>query len=258
MAEEAQTVSITARDGISLDASLFRPERPNGDVVLVLHGIGDSRGSAVGFARWLVAHGYVVLTPDSRAHGTSGGDLATYGLREADDVNRWVSWVIEHEHPRRVLGLGESLGGGVLLQSLAVEPRFSGIVAECPYADFRWIAEDRVSELVHAPRWLAAPPVWFAFQYARWRYDLDFRDVSPARAIAHTHTPILLIHGTADTKTPPEHSKALAAQNPKMIQLWLVAGAEHTQAWQTAPEEFERRILTFYQNLPPGIQVREK
>jgi hypothetical protein len=44
-----------------------------------------------------LAHGYIVLAPDSRAHGESGGDIATYGLLEWDDAHRWVSWLMEEE-----------------------------------------------------------------------------------------------------------------------------------------------------------------
>jgi len=186
----------------------------------------------------------------------------TYGVREADDVHRWVSWLIAETHPRRIYGLGESLGGAVLIQSLAVEPRFSGIVAECSFSSLAALARDRVAEKLPLPREigreLAAPAVWAAFGYARLRYGLDFRNASPEAALAHTSTPVLLIHGLSDVKTPPVHSRILAAANPQVATLWLVPGAGHTGAYGTAPGEFERRVLDFYQNLPPGIQVREK
>ncbi len=258
----ASTVQVTARDGIDLRAWLFRPEKPSGDAVLILHGIADSRASQVGLARMFLNHGYTVLTPDSRAHGESGGHLATYGLLEADDVHRWVSWLIGEQHPRRIFGLGESLGGAVLIDSLRVEPRFSGIVAESAFSSFERIARDRVAEkLPSSPgvaRVLAAAPVWAGFVYARLRYGLDFRNASPETAIARSNTPVLLIHGLNDTKTPPVHSKILAASNPRTTELWLVPGAGHTGAFGAAPREFENRVISFYQNLPPGIQVREK
>src|SRR5579863_1588126 len=97
-------------------------------------------------------HGYTVLAPDSRALGESGGDLATYGLLESDDVHRWVSSLIEDEHPRRVFGIGESLGGAVLIESLSVEPRFSAIVADSAFSSFERIARDRVAEKLPFPR----------------------------------------------------------------------------------------------------------
>jgi uncharacterized protein len=259
----ARTVQVTARDGVSLRAWLFLPANSNGEAVLVLHGIADSRASQAGMARLFLARGYIVLAPDSRAHGESGGDLATYGLLESDDVHRWVSWLIRDQHPRKVFGMGESLGGAVLIQSLAVEPRFSGIVAECSFSSFERIARDRVAEMLpfspEIGRLLAAPPVWAGFIYARFRYGLDFRAASPQAAIARANTPVLLIHGLNDTKTPPEHSRILAASNPRTAVLWLVPGAGHTGAFGTAPREFQQRVVGFfeaYQNLPPGSERR--
>jgi uncharacterized protein len=262
---EARTVEIEARDGVLLRAWLFRPANSNGDGVLVLHGIADSRGSQLGLARMLLSHGYTVLVPDSRAHGESGGELATYGLLESGDVHRWVSWLIDEEHPHKIYGLGESLGGAVLIQSLKVEPRFSAIVAECSFSSLEGIARDRVAERLPFPpeigRLLAAPPVWAALVYARLRYGLNFWSASPEAAMARAATPVLLIHGLDDRQTPPEHSKILAAANRRCARLWLVPGAGHTGAFGAAPREFQQRVLGFfaaYQNLPPGIQVREK
>jgi uncharacterized protein len=259
---EARTVTIAARDGARLRASLYSSDQWNGGAVLVLHGISDSRGSEIGFAHLFLSRGYVVLTPDNRAQGESGGAFVTYGLLEADDVHRWISWLIGELHPNKIYGLGESLGGAVLIQSLAVEPRFNAIVAECSFSSLERLARDRVAERLPLPReigrWLAAPVVWAAFVYARLRYGLDFRDASPEAALAKSATPVLLIHGLNDTKTPPEHSKILAASNPRTTTLWLVPGAAHTGAYGATPKEFERRVVDFYQNLPPGIQVREK
>jgi alpha-beta hydrolase superfamily lysophospholipase len=253
----ARTVQVTARDGAILRGWLFTPEKPNGSAVLVLHGIADSRASQSGLAGMFLEHGYAVLAPDSRAHGDSGGDIATYGLLEADDVHRWVSWLIDDRDPRHVFGIGESLGGAVLIESLAIEPRFSAIVADSAFASFERIALDRVAQRLPLPlgvgRILAMPPVWAGFLYARLRYGLDLRAASPEAALARSMTPVLLIHGLNDRLTLPEHSKILAASNRQWAELWLVPEAVHTGAFSAARPQFEDRVLGFfaaYQNLP--------
>ena len=176
-------VQMSASDGAVLRGWFFTPEASNGNVVLVLHGISDSRGGVMGLARLFVENHYTVLAPDNRGHGESGGELVTYGLRERDDVRRWVDWLEASEHPRNVYGMGESLGAAVLLQSLERETRFSAVVAECPFADFERVAVDRVAQRIPGPlavgRALAAPMVWSAFVYARGKYGVDFRGASP-------------------------------------------------------------------------------
>jgi dipeptidyl aminopeptidase/acylaminoacyl peptidase len=240
-------VQIAATDGVVLRAWL--PEGGSGNCILALHGIGDSRVGQLGLTRLFLNNGYTVLAPDSRGHGESGGGLVTYGLREADDVHRWVSWLIGSEHPRNVFGVGESLGAAVLLQSLALDSRFSAVVAECPFANLERIAEDRVLQRLppplQTPRVAVVPVVWAGFLYARLRYGLDFRDASPESALAKATTPVLLIHGLKDTNTPPVHSEILAAKNVQNVTLWLVPGAGHTAAFGTAPQEFRKRVLGF-------------
>jgi|HubBroStandDraft_2_1064218.scaffolds.fasta_scaffold257929_2 pimeloyl-ACP methyl ester carboxylesterase len=260
---EARTVEVSARDGIVLRAWLLAPTTPNGNAVVILHGIADSRASQLGLAGMFLDHGYAVLAPDSRAHGESGGDLTTYGLLEADDLHRWVSWLIDDRQPGHIFGVGESLGGAVLIESLAIEPRFSAIVADSSFSSFERIAQDRVAEKFPLPprigRLLAVPPIWAGFLYARLRYGLDLRAASPEAALARSTTPVLLIHGLGDRLTPPEHSKILAARNRRWAELWLVPGAGHTGAFAAAPLEFEDRVLGFfgaYQNLPGGMRER--
>jgi pimeloyl-ACP methyl ester carboxylesterase len=107
-----ETASITARDGIVLQAWEIRPQNANGDAVILLHGLSDNRLGMIGYARILLHHRYAVLLPDARAHGASGGQLATYGLLERDDIDRWSNWLIRNDHPRCVFGLGESMGFG--------------------------------------------------------------------------------------------------------------------------------------------------
>jgi pimeloyl-ACP methyl ester carboxylesterase len=255
----ARNVQIAAGDGLLLRGWLLTPPDPGGDAVLILHGSATNRASQLGLAKMFLGHGYTVLAPDNRGHGESGGALTTYGVLEAGDVHRWVSWLIEDQHPRHVFGIGESLGGAVLIESLTVEPRFSAIVAESAFSSFERIARDRVAEQLpfglEIGRLLAAPPVWAGFLYARLRYGLDFRAASPEAAIARSATPLLLVHGLNDTQTPPEHSRILAGKNPHSAMLWLVPRAGHTGAFGTSPQEFQERVLGFfeaYQNLPRG------
>src|SRR3954468_14576666 len=85
--------SITARDGATLRGWFFRPAQANGSTVILLHGVSDNRLGMFGYGRWLLANHYSVLLPDARAHGLSGGIIATYGLLESDDIPRWANWI---------------------------------------------------------------------------------------------------------------------------------------------------------------------
>lgn len=243
-------VQIVTSDGIILRAWFVRPAQTNGNSVLLLHGVTDNRLGMYGYGDWLLKNHYSVLLPDARAHGVSGGELATYGIRESNDIHQWVNWLEANDHSRCVFGLGESMGAGQLLQSLAKESRFCAVVAESPFATFREVAYARFGRPFHVGPWLGRtffrPTVDVGFLYVRLRYGLNLETASPEWAVVGTHVPVLLIHGLNDRNIPPYHSDRIQAQNPEDIVLWKVPGAVHTGAHAVAPQEFERRVLDWF------------
>ena len=135
---------------------------------------------------------------------------------------KWVHWM-QRAGCTAVYGLGESLGASILIEATALEPVFRAAVAESPYSDLPAIAEYRLP----TPSLLSKTIVWCGMAYARVRFGLDLWQISPLQAMAQTSTPILLIHGLEDEKTPPWHSQTLAGANHRAV-LWLVPHAGHT------------------------------
>jgi len=257
---EFKDVELPTPDGAVLRAWFMRPPEANGDAVVLLHGVSDNRMGMYGFGRWLVLNHYAVLIPDARAHGNSGGELATYGLKEADDVHRWVDWIETAEHPHCMFGLGESMGAAQLLQSLPKEPRFCAVVAESPFATFREVAYARFGRPFHTGPWLGRtffrPAVDIGFLYVRFHYGLNMEAAAPEGAVVGIKTPVLLIHGLKDENIPPYHSDLIQAKGPSSIVVWKVPGAVHTQAFKAAPEEFKSRVLEWFaghsSSVPPA------
>jgi dipeptidyl aminopeptidase/acylaminoacyl peptidase len=244
---ELQEVSVVAADGAVLRGWYIHPKDFNGNAVILLHGITDNREGVAGYGKLFLDHGYAVLLPDARGHGESGGELVTYGIKEADDVHRWVDWIYLHDPPQCVYGFGESYGAGLMLQSLAVEPRYCAVVVESPFSTAREMSYERVSGPLHLQPWfgrtLGWPAIASAAIYARWRYGVDLLQPSPLNALKGSTVPVLLIHGEQDHNISPRHSLILAKAAPEHVQLWLVPNAYHTGAWAAAHQEFEERVL---------------
>jgi len=246
---ELQDVSIITPDQVILRGWLLRPGVSNGNAALVLHGLADNRLGMIGYAELLLAHGYTVLLPDARAHGASGGVLATYGLLEREDIHRWVDFLWSATQPRCIYGMGESMGAAVLLQSLQVENRFCAVVAESPFSTFREIAYDRMGQPFHRGPWVGRvmlrPMVEIAFLRVHWKFGLDMQQVSPEDAVARSHVPVLLIHGQIDGNIPVRHSRAIHGAAPRTV-LWEVPEADHCGAISAAPREFQSRVLGWF------------
>jgi uncharacterized protein len=237
-------VSIVAPDGIRLEGWYFVPAEHNGAAVMLLHGVADTRLGMTGHAEYLLHAGYAVLLPDSRGHGASGGDLVIYGMKEASDTAQWAQWMARQPGVDRTYALGESMGAAVAIQSLALQPGFRALVAECAFARFSEMAEYRVSQRGVGP--LTQPVVAVASWYARRRYGLDLMRISPIEALRNSATPVLLIHGSADTNIPPRQSRELHAANLRNTELWEVPGADHVLAMASEPQEYTRRVLAWF------------
>jgi hypothetical protein len=246
-----ETVECAASDGVRLRAWFFRPANGNGDGALLLHGVAENRVGPAGLAGFLLHRGYAVLAPDARAHGESGGEIATYGIREAADVRGWVDCLVSRERPRCVFGYGASMGGAILLQALRVETRFCAVVAESPFASLREVTCDRVGFLFGTGPWLGRtvlrPTIAASLLWGRLRHGVDLDAASPEAAVAGTRVPILLVHGTADENIPIRHSRRLHAANPEWVDLWEVEGAAHTAAHGRAPSEFEAKVIAWFE-----------
>jgi alpha-beta hydrolase superfamily lysophospholipase len=243
-----EELDVRTADDILLRGWKVRPAKPNGNWVLVFHGVADNRAGVVGQAQVLLQAGYSVVMMDARAHGTSDGPMATYGWLERSDTRAVVDTLEAAEHPLHLFALGESMGAGIALQSAAVEPRIEAVVAEASFASLREASYDYAG-LQRYPllgMTLLAPGAWTMVYHGELTAGFPAGEVSPEKAVAVRPFPVLLICDAADTVLPCRHTKRIyaAAQGPK--QMWVVPRAFHTAALGYEPAEFRRRVLEFF------------
>lgn len=251
-------VQISAEDGSTLRAWNFAPRAGNGDAVIVKHGQGDNRVGMLGYADMLLRHGYDVLLPDSRAAGTSGGAFLTFGVLEAGDFNRWYNWINASEAPRCIYAIGNSMGAAAVLEATARQPGYCAVVAESGFSSFRETAYLRMGQTFGTGPWLGRtflfPTVEAGLVYAHFKYGVDLADSSPVKAVRHSQVPILLIHGLADNNLLPVNSERIRAADPS-AQLWEPAGAGHCGAISTHPDEYERRVVGWFESHDRMVRV---
>jgi fermentation-respiration switch protein FrsA (DUF1100 family) len=189
---------------------------------------------------------------DSRAHGKSGGDMATYGWKERYDTVAITDALYASEKVRHLYAHGASMGAAIALQSAAVEPRIAAVSAEDPFANLREVTYDYAG-LDVSPflgKTLFRPASIFALRALEKAGGFDPDEVSPEKAVAHRPFPVLLICGTNDHRIPCRHAEAIynAATGPK--ELWIVQGAGHASALGQAPAEYENRVVSFFEKYP--------
>jgi uncharacterized protein len=239
---------VRAADSAVLRAWWFMPSGRSRGTVIVLHGHTDNRTASLGLVELLVSDDYRVLAPDARAHGSSGGELATYGVLERGDLRMWADWAQRQFPDQCLFGAGTSMGGAILIETLPDFP-FCAAVTDSAFADLPSLGRWRIGTGLHLPDALhglvASPFVAAAGWYTRGWHGIALQSASPVARLRLARVPLLVIHGTGDRHVPSSDAQRLADASPRFVTLWLVPGAVHTQAWAASPREYPARVLAF-------------
>jgi alpha-beta hydrolase superfamily lysophospholipase len=247
-------ISVRAQDGVILRGWKVRSRSPNGDWVLLFHGVADNRAGMLGYARFLLRDGYSLVMMDARAQGASGGPVATYGWKERNDTRAIVTSLYAHDSVGCLFALGESMGAAIALQSAAIEPRIAAVVAESSFSNLLQVSYDYAG--FHISPWLGKtiffPADWMAVRVMEQEGGFRAEDVSPEEAVARRAFPVLLICDGNDHTIPCRHTEAIyrAAKGPK--QLWIVPRAVHTGAFGEARKAFEHHVSEFFAGINPS------
>ena len=150
--------------------------------------------------QWMAAKGYVVLFTNPRGSTTYGqefGNLIQYRYPGDDykDLMAGVDEVVKRGYvdPNR-LGVTGGSGGGLLTNwTITQTQRFKAAVSQRDIADWYgfWFTAD----------FTLFQPTWF--KKAPWEDPQDFIARSPITHVANVTTPLMLVLGDADYRTPP-------------------------------------------------------
>ncbi len=231
---EFQSIKLTTEDDIEL-AAWYSPTQ-NGAVILVAHGYAGARSALMHsfFAR----HGYGVISWDARAHGESGGDLCTWGYYERRDVMAALEFALIDAHANRVGAYGESMGAATILLAAAEQPQIQAVVADSAFA--------AIEDMIHvvSPYPIFRPFIKF---FTELETGLKPDDVRPVDAIPRISPhPVLIIHGEADETVPPDAAQRLYTAAGEPRQLWVEAGVGHVGMLTAYPQEYESRVIGFF------------
>ena len=192
-------------DGRRIHALVQKPPRYEAGraypLILDIHG-GPHAAYGYSFfheVQWMAAKGYVVLYPNPRgssAYGQEFGNVIQYRY-PGDDYKDLMAGVDELVRrglaDQRRMGVTGGSGGGVLTNwTVTQTDRFAAAVSQRSIADWAgwWYTADFT---LFTPRWFRGAP----FEEAR-----DFAARSAITHVGRVRTPLMLIEGEADWRTP--------------------------------------------------------
>ena len=227
-------------DGLRLSA-WWLPSQ-NGAAVILLPGIGQARDGMLDQGAMLARHGYGVLFTEPRSCANPDGAF-TAGYLEVGDVAGALAFVQAQPgvEARRIGALGFSVGGAMAILSAAQLPDIRAVVAE---GNFYNLGDD-IANTGGNNSLLQSFYYHTILFFYRYYTGVDARLVSPVDAIGEISTrPVLLIFGEHEAGQGRAWEQLAAAGEPKS--LWIVPGLGHGGYIQTWPEEYEARVIAFF------------
>jgi dipeptidyl aminopeptidase/acylaminoacyl peptidase len=243
-----EEITLTTEDGLTLHG-WWLPHPAAQQTVIGLGGHRSPGADMLGIGSGLWRAGFNVLLFDWRSRGRSPVAQHSLAYYEVRDAQAALDYAAQRE-PHASIGLiGFSMGAVIAIILAAADPRVRAVVADSPFTSIR----DVVASATKRLRLPIRPVVALADLLTGWRYGYRFEairaiDVAPAIA----PRPLLLIHGSADSVVPVEHSYRIAATIPNTSETWVIDGAEHCGAYFDDRPAYVRRVASFFtQHMTP-------
>ena len=243
--QDTQRVEILSYDGEKLVGHWLPSAHPR-RIIVAMHGWRSSWARDFGaIAPFWREEECSVLYAEQRGQNASGGDYMGFGMIERYDCLEWLKWVNARGEGLPVYLAGVSMGATTVLMtaSLAPLPHVHGILADCGFTSAHAEWKHVVEKNLHLSYGVMGK---MASDLCRQKIQVGTDGYSTQEALAGSSTPVLFIHGTADTFVPIEmtYENYQVCTAPK--RLLVVPGAGHGESYYVDREGYQAALRRFW------------
>jgi fermentation-respiration switch protein FrsA (DUF1100 family) len=241
-----ETVSIVSGDGLKLVGYYLPAETATTKTAILAHGYyscGLEMGAFAEFCHKKL--GYNVLMPDARGAGASEGNYIGLGWPDRLDYLQWISWVIARVgSDARICLMGVSMGGATVLMTSGenLPSNVKVIVEDCGYTSVADEVTYLLKTIFHQD---PEPIIPETSKLTKIKAGYNFEEASALDQVRKSKTPILFIHGDADTFVPFEMAQRLYDACSAEKELFVVHGAGHGESFIKDPKGYLDHVTAF-------------
>ena len=234
-----EDVTFTTADGLELEG-WYIPSR-NGAAVVAFPG----RNGPQAKARMLARHGYGVLLFDRRGEGRSDGEPNAWGWGGHTDVKAAIRYLQTRPDvdPRRIGGIGLSVGGEMMIEAAADTDDLAAVVSEG--AGARSTTEDMDQDDPALGKWTLGLAL-SAVKTAAVAVSSNRAPPANLKDLARNVDQPMLLIAAPNAPTGEALNRGYARAAGGTAALWEIPESGHVGGMAARPQEYERRVVGFF------------
>lgn len=119
------------------------------------------------------------------------------------------------------------------------------IISDCSFSSLKVQTQDIIWNSSKIPKVMIYP----ISLMSRLLYKAPLLKINPLKNLKNIKAPILFIHGDSDSYIGLDHLNRMATNKKDMDKIYICAGADHAQSFNSNKELYEERVSSFIEQI---------
>ena len=189
--------------------------------------------------------GYSLLLIDNRSSGSSEGKYITFGMRESEDLIRWIKYINKKYPDLNIILGGVSMGASTIMMSMnriKDDMNVKKIIVDCGYISAYEEVKYCIKHYFHIPSF---PFIKMVNIWCKLIAKFDLEEKNTIRSMRKSNIPVLFIHGEEDDFVPTYNSKVNYKNYNGPKKLLLFKKASHGISYLVEPNKYIEAVKDF-------------
>lgn len=230
MVPEPQTHKIKGYENIDINLKYITRSDDPSCALILSHGWSQDWSGMLKFVPALSDCDCDYVLYDMRAHGESGGEYPTGGIKEGQDLLKITDWVSRYKQfeYKDIGWVGSSWGAGASIMAGADKKDVGFILVDAPFSNWNVAIFERAA--LEYGEWILKIGNQ-VMKLVGWRAGVNTKDASALANIPELDEPIMIIHSQTDSETNSQQSVELAKHlnHEKSVFHHLDWGEDHSR-----------------------------